>query len=233
MVQDAQLSYTDKMGYYGLRVEPTYEQMLRSLKKEVRIPQPDRSAKWYATGIYRAFLLEQAKRYNDAQMKDLEYDASGAHLPAAVERGQQESMAGSDDTWNRQQQFNANLDTEEARRIAEDALASEQKAQANRMRRQQLSAYGPASGHWTVEAHDQDLGYRNVPHPAPMPKLAMPAGRWQSPPTEYIADGQPQATEFPTFEQLNMGYDKRYKLGRPAPLDINKNYQQLRENYLA
>ena len=49
---------------------------------------------------------------------------------------------------------------------------------------------------------------------------------------QYIADGQPQATEFPTFEQLNMGQDARYKLGRPAPLDVNKNYQQLRENFL-
>jgi hypothetical protein len=111
-------------------------------------------------------------------------------------------------------------------------MAAQQKAQANEMRRQQLSAYGPSAGHWTVEAHDQDLTDRSIPHPAPMPKLTMPAGRWQSPVTEYIADGQPQATEFPTFEQLNMGYDKRYKLGRPAPLDVNKNYQQLRENYL-
>ena len=96
----AQLSYTDKRGYYGLRVEPSYEQMLQSLRKEVRIPQPDRSAKWYATGIYRAFLMEQAKRFNDAQRKDLEYDDSGAHLPAAADKGHHESMAGTDDTWS-------------------------------------------------------------------------------------------------------------------------------------
>ena len=101
----AQLSYQDTRGYYNLLVEPSYDQMLRSLRKEIRIPQPDRSAKWYATGIYRAFLLEQAKRYNDAQRKDLEYDATGAHLPAAAERGQE--MAGTDDTWNRQEQFNS------------------------------------------------------------------------------------------------------------------------------
>ena len=146
-VQAAQLSYTDQKGYYGLMVEPTYEQMLRSLKKPIRIPQPDRSAKWYATGIYRAFLLEQAKRYNDAQMKDLEYEQSGSHLPAAAERGAQNSMAGTDDTWNRHEQYNSNLDAEEARRVAEDAMASEQRAQANQMRRQQLSTYGP--GRWT------------------------------------------------------------------------------------
>ena len=151
------MSFTDTKGYYGLRVEPTYEQMLRRLRKEVSLPQPDRNAKWYATGIYRAFLLEQAKRYNDAQRKDLEYDATGAHLPAAADRGQE--MVGTDDTWNRQEQFNSNLDAEEARRIAEDALASKQRAQANQMRRQQLSPYGPSSGHWTVEAHHNDLEY--------------------------------------------------------------------------
>ena len=228
----AQLSYQDTKGYYGLLVQPSYDQMLRSLKKEVRIPQPDRSAKWYATGIYRAFLLEQAKRFNDAQRKDLEYDDSGAQLPAAVERGHQESMAGTDDTWNRQEQFNSNLNAEEARRLADDAMASEKKAQANQMRRQQLSAYGPSAGHWTVDAHDKDLEYRSIPHAAPMPKMAMAAGKWQAHPDEYISAGQPQAAEFPSFEQLNLGYDARYKLGRPAPLDVNKNYQQLRENYL-
>ena len=206
--------------------------MLRSLKKPIRIPQPNRSAKWYATGIYRAFLLEQAKRYGDAQRKDLEYDATGAHLPVAAEHGAQNSMAGTDDTWNRQEQFTSNLNTEEARRIAEDALAEERRAQANAMRRQQLSAYGPTRGHWTIEAHHQDLEYRGIPNPAPMPKMATPAGRWQAPPNEYIAAGQPQATEFPSYEQLNGLHDREYKLGRPAPLDVNKNYQQLRKNYL-
>lgn len=225
-------SYTDKTGYYGLRVHPSYDEMLHSLKKSIRVPQPDRSAKWYATGIYRAFLLEQAKRYNDNQRKDLEYDATGAQLPAAAEHGQQESMAGTDDTWNRQEQFSSNLNAEEAKRIAEDALASERKAQANQVRRQQLSSYGPTRGHWTIEAHHEDLEYRGIPHPAPMPKMTMPAGRWQAPPNEYIALGQPQATEFPTYEQLNGLHDRQYKLGRPAPLDVNRNYQQLRENYL-
>ena len=108
----AELSFTDTKGYYGLTVGPTYEQMLRSLQKKIRIPQPDRSAKWYALGPYRAFLLEQSKRYNDAQRRDLEYDESGAKLPPDADRGQQGSMAGTDDVWNRQEQFNSNLDAE-------------------------------------------------------------------------------------------------------------------------
>ena len=206
--------------------------MLKSLKKQIRIPQPDRSAKWYATGIYRAFLLEQAKRFNDAQRKDLEYDETGAQLPAAAERGSKNSMAGTDDVWNRQEQFNTNLDAEEARRIADNALRAENRQQANQMRRQQLSAYGFSKGHWTVDAHDKDLEYRGIPHAAPTPKLTMPPGKWRAHPNEYIATGQPQGAEFPSFEQLNMAQDARYKLGRPAPLGVNKNYQQLRENYL-
>ena len=228
----AQLSFQDTKGYYGLLVQPSYDQMLRSLKKEIRIPQPDRSAKWYATGIYRNFLLEQAKRFNDAQRKDLEYDETGAQLPAAAERGSKNTMAGTDDVWNRQEQFNTNLDAEEARRIDDNALSVENRKQANEMRKHQLSAYGPITGHWTVDAHDKDLEYRGIPHAAPTPKLTMPAGKWRAHPNEYISAGQPQATEFPSFEQLNMGQDARYKLGRPAPLDVNKNYQQLRENYL-
>ena len=228
----AQLSFQDTKGYYGLVVQPSYDQMLKSLKKETRIPQPDRSAKWYATGIYRAFLLEQAKRFNDAQRKDLEYDETNAQLPAAAERGAKNSMAGTDDVWNRQEQFNANLDAESARHVAENALNAEKRQQANEMRRQQLSAYGPSSGHWTVDAHDEDLEYRGIPHAAPMPKMAMPPGKWRAHPNEYIATGQPQAPEFPTFEQLNGTQDASYKLGRPAPLDANKNYAQLRENYL-
>ena len=137
----AQLSYQDTKGYYGLLVQPSYDQMLRSLKKPIRIPQPDRNAKYYALGPYRAFLLEQAKRFNDAQRKDLEYDDTGAHLPAAAERGAQNSMAGTDDVWNRQEEFNSNLNTEEARRLADSALSAENRQQANHMRRQQLSAF--------------------------------------------------------------------------------------------
>ena len=38
MVQEATLSYTDTKGYYGLRVNPTYEEMLHSLKKKGQDP---------------------------------------------------------------------------------------------------------------------------------------------------------------------------------------------------
>ena len=229
----SQLSYQDKKGYYGLTVEPTYEEMLRSLKKQIRIPQPDRSAKWYATSIYRSYLLEQARRYHDSERKNLEYDESGAHLPRAAAHHTSGSMAGTDDTWDRQVEYNSNLDLEEARKLAQEGMAQERKASANQVRKQQLSSYGLVAGHWTVDAHHEDLEYKGIPHAAPMPKMTMPAGRWAAPPQEYAAAGIPQAPEFPTYEELNLGQDKRFKQGKPAPVEVNKNYQQLRNNYLA
>ena len=59
----------------------------------------------------------------------------------------------------------------------------------------------------------------------------MTVGQWQAQPHEFISAGQLQAPEFPTYEQLNLGYEKRYKLGRPVPKDPT-NYQLLREHYL-
>ena len=165
----AELSYHDKKGYYGLRVNPSYDEMLHSLKKKVWIPQPDRSAKWYATGPYRAFLLDQAKRFNDAQRKDLEYDNTGAHLPAAAEHGHQESQAGNDDTWNRQEQFNQNLNAEEARRIAEQAMAAERKMRpascgdCSSARTSPLRDTGP----WTLITRTSNTGESLTPRRCP------------------------------------------------------------------
>ena len=228
----SQLSYQDKTGYYGLRIEPTFDQMLGSLKRKVRIPQPDRSAKWYATGPYRAFLLDQAKRFNDAERQDLEYDASGAQMPRAVGKGSQPSGAGKDATWDRHRLFNVNLDTEEAKRIALQAMETESQKKTRLVRNQQLSAYGQGRGHWTIEAHHEDLEYKGVPHPAPAPRMTMAVGRWQAPHQDYAAEGIPQAPEFPTFEEVNGLQDRRYTAGKPSEPGANTSYQQLRENYL-
>lgn len=213
-------------------VEPTFEEMLGSLKKKVRIPQPDRSAKWYALGPFRAFLLDQAKRFNDAEREDLEYDASGAQLPKAAAKGAGASSAGKDPSWARRKEFNNNLNLEDAKRVAQQGVEAERRAMTQQTRRQQLGAYGQGRGHWTIEAHHEDLEYKGVPHPAPSPFESMPAGRWHAPPQEFAAAGVPQATEFPTFEELNGLQDRRYTAGKPAPAEVNMNYQQLRQNYL-
>ena len=42
----APLSYGSQFGYYGLRVNPTLEQAIKTVRKPLRIPVPDRRAKW-------------------------------------------------------------------------------------------------------------------------------------------------------------------------------------------
>lgn len=225
----AQLSFTDKFAWYGLREQPTYEELLRTVKKPVRLPIPSRAEKWYATGIYRSFLLDAANKYNDHEQKNMEYDRGGGHLPRPA-ANDEESAAGNDRAWQEHDRFNHALDHEEAYRLAASAVEAEHRSSANSIRRQQLSTYGPALVHPTLEAHHRDLQYQNVPHPAPVPRLSMPRMSWPTVPDEFAAAGQPQAPEFPTFEALNLGQDRKFKHGR-VDIGANQSYQQLRENY--
>ena len=61
----APLSYTSTFGYYGLRVNPTFEQVLGTIRKPLRIPLPDRRAKWYANSPYRALLDDAGKKFEE------------------------------------------------------------------------------------------------------------------------------------------------------------------------
>ena len=208
---------------------PTYEQMLQTVRKPTRIPIPDRSAKWYATGPYRAFLLDAANRYHEHLQDTLDYRRSQGNMPKAARHA--DSMAGDDEAWAEHDRFNQRLDHEEAYSLAQRAMENERRQTANNLRRQQLSTYGPTLVNPTLEAHHRDLEDQNVPHPAPVPRPGMPKMHWPARPDEFIADGHPQAAEFPTFEELNMAQDRRFKHGRMIP-EVNQNYQQLRENYL-
>ena len=225
----AQLNYTDKTAWYGLREVPTYDQMLQSVRKPTRIPIPDRSAKWYATGPYRAFLLDSANKYHEHLQDTLEYRRTQGNMPEAARNT--DSMAGDDEAWGEHDRFNKALDHEEAYNLAQRAMENERRQTANSLRRQQLSSYGPTLVHPTLEAHHQDLSDQNVPHPAPVPKPSMAKMHWPARPDEFIAAGHPQAAEFPTFEELNMAQDRRFKHERLIP-EVNQNYQQLRDNYM-
>ena len=197
----------------------------------MRIPIPSREAKWYATGIYRSFLLDAANKFHDHQQQDLEYNQSGSHLPSAAARGSQPCVAGDDPAWKEHDRFNDALDQETAHDLAMKAMDQEKQQQTENMRRQQLSSYGPSMVHPTLEAHHRDLEEQNVPHPAPIPKLSMAKASWPAAHQQYIADGLPQAPEFPTFEQLNLGQDKRYRQGLPGSMET-QSYESLRRNML-
>ena len=224
----AALSYQDKFAWYGLRETPTYDQMLGSVRKPVRIPIPSREAKWYALSPYRAFLLDAQKKYNDFDSRNIEYDSSNAAVPRSAAR-MGDSEAGNDPAWGEHDRFNSALDHEEAARVAAKAMDAERKKRANQMRSEQLQAYGPTLIHPTIEAHHEDLESQNIPHVAPVPKPTMASESWPFPPQEFQAAGYPAHPEFPTFEQLNLGHAKRYKQGKPGAMDAT-SYESLRKN---
>mgnify|MGYP003346567539 FL=1 len=74
------LSYTSKFGYYGLRVNPTLEQVVGTVRKPLRIPLPDRKAKWYANSPYRALILDAEEKYQDYEAKNIDYQIGRAHV---------------------------------------------------------------------------------------------------------------------------------------------------------
>ena len=168
-----QLGFTDKHAWFGLVEKPTYDQMLRAVRKEARIPIPDRAAKWYATGIYRDFLTDAADKYHDHEQANLQWRRDGAHMPEAARNT--DSVAGNDEAWQKPEQFTKALSHEEAYSLAQQAMTNEGRQRANDIRRQQLSKYGPTLVHPTLEAHHKDLEDQSIPHPAPIPRPSMHA----------------------------------------------------------
>ena len=51
----------DKFGYYGLRVEQTFDEVLDAINKPVRIPLPDRAAKRKAFSLFRNAVLDNER----------------------------------------------------------------------------------------------------------------------------------------------------------------------------
>ena len=51
----------DKFGYYGLRVEPTFDEAVDAVKKPIRIPLPDRAAKRKAFSLFRNAVLDNER----------------------------------------------------------------------------------------------------------------------------------------------------------------------------
>ena len=94
----AQLSYQNQFGYYGLRVNPSFDEALKSVRKPLRIPVPDRLATWYALSPYRALILDAEQRFNDIEGALLDYRNSGAELPEHAARVRP-TPAGEDEAW--------------------------------------------------------------------------------------------------------------------------------------
>ena len=68
------LNYTKKRGYMGLLVQPTLDQALGASKNPLRIPIPDRAAKWYALSPWREALMDTNRATNEYQAALLDYE---------------------------------------------------------------------------------------------------------------------------------------------------------------
>ena len=190
----ASLSYADRFGPYGLRVEPTYDQMLNSVRKPLKIPLPDRSSKWYATGPYRALILDANEAYNTHQQNVIDYRQSGA-VPPEKAAQVRPSETGADARWQSYYDYNTALDEEHAYNDAADTMRAQEREQTNQLRRQVLSSSsGPNQINPTVEAHHPDLEGAGVPHDMPAPRATRSSPYpYPAPYDEYAADGHPRA----------------------------------------
>jgi hypothetical protein len=224
----APLSFTSQFGYYGLRVNPTFDQVAGTVRKPLRVPLPDRKATWYALSPYRALILDAEAKFNDYEHAKLDYRQSGAALPESAAQVRP-SEAAHDPTFDiLDEQHHAHEE-----RQAYDA-ASELRHEAERvataaMRSEHLhAAYGPNRMHPVVEAEHEELEEAGVPHVMPGVRIAPRRRSYRQGPPQYASAGQPQAREFQTFEHLNMGQPARLSEGGLS-YSQNLTYEQVRD----
>ena len=224
----APLSYTSQFGYYGLRVNPTFEQVAGTVRKPLRIPLPDRSAKWYALSPYRALILDAEEAYNAHAHAVLDYRSSGAELPEAAAHVRP-STAGDDPAFAQLDEEHLRREQQQAFEIAAAIRDRSARLETEAVRGQQLrQGYGANAGHPVVEAAHDELVEAGVPHAMPLPRVPPLKKGWEAPPVQFAAFGQPQAPEFPTFENLNQGQPATVRATKLSPSQ-NLTYERARE----
>ena len=231
----ASLSYRDEYAW-GLRVNPTFEQLLKSTKKPLQIPQPDRSAKWFALSNYRSFMLDSAKKYNDYEHLKLDYNSSGAQAPQTAAMATP-SADGQDPTWERVAQTTQQAAEHDAYETAFEAMNAEHRQQAAQMRAQNLAAaHAPSTGHWFIDSNHRDLEEAGLEHDPPAPRPQMQHVRLPAPVEMPTAAGQIGALQpFPTFGFLNNGQPRTFRearLGNILESHAGSSYDRLRNNAL-
>ena len=201
----AEVSYKDTYGYYHLRVNPTLDQVMNMKRQDKRLPLPDRSAKWLALSWYRALLLDAGRKFEEVEGAAHQYRASGAELPESAARVQPSGL-GQDPMFNRIDDHNDRMHQNEAYEMAALMKKQSRQQQTAETRREQLRlSYGPNKMNPVIEAHHDQLEEADVMHAMPAPRLPPPVKAWKTPPLQYVAAGQVQAPEFPTYEMLNLG----------------------------
>ena len=202
----APLSYKSQLGYYGLRVNPTFDEALKTVRNDLRIPIPERRAKWYALGPYRAFILDAEQKYNEYEHAAIDYRNSGAELPEAAARVRPADGAAQDPAFDQIHHQNDAMRLQDAYEMAHQLQHQEKQQETAATRTEQLKAIYSQHHHMNpmVDAAHEELEEAGVSHH--MAAVGIPPVRkpYIVPNKQMMSVGQPQAPEFPTFELLNM-----------------------------
>jgi hypothetical protein len=214
---------------WGLRIEPTFDQVMEASKKLTKLPPIDRSAKWYAMSNYRAFILDQSKKYNDYEHLRLDYEQSGAKLPtkaAGVSTTEVDDRTFEQPDWHDviedQRELNAALEAEE----------EDRRHEAAEIRANEMAHLVPVSGHWAIEANHEDLEEVGVDHTPPVVHISVPhRGRPTALHQSETAGHLGALRQFPTFQELNL------RQGRMNLMDFHvgersSTYESLRRQAL-
>ena len=226
----APLSFKDEYGYYGLRVNPSFEKTVGTVKKDLKIPLTDRRWKWYALSPYRAYLegvdiQSQAVDYNA-----LDYRAKNLEAPEPTTRVRP-SPAGQDPAWDRVHAQHDDLQDRHAYEMAFDAMNEEHRHETMHTRAEQLrqgTSFRHNNMHPTVQANHDELREAEVPHHMPAEMQPQIRRAWHSPAEQWEAGGFIQAREFPTFEMLNYGQTQDYRPAGAAAASAS-TYERMRE----
>jgi hypothetical protein len=222
------LSYGSQFGYYGLRLNPTLEQVIGSVRKPLRIPLPDRRAKYFALSPYRALILDAQQQANDYEGATLDYRTSGAHLPEAA-AALRPSDAGEDRSFRRIDEHHKSLALQSAYETAYKTMAQERKGRTQQQHEEVLRAqHGPIRMNPVIEAHHRSLKESGVLHNMPGIHLQPQPKKYPAPPQLFVAAGQPQYEEFPSYEMLNLGVPENLLMAHPDR-EQNLTYERIRD----
>ena len=224
----APLSYTSTFGYYGLRVNPTFDQVLGTIRKPLRIPLPDRRAKWYANSPYRALLDDAGKKFEEVEGAAHMFRESGAAVPESA-AAVRPSPAGAPQNFDQIHEQARRAEENEAIEAAHNITHMDESRKTASLRREILSkSYGPNRMNATIEAEHEELTDGGVAHYMPKIRTLPPKAFFSNPPPEMVASGQPKAPEFPSFELLNMGQPENL---RASTLSRSQNmtYERMRD----
>lgn len=193
----APLNYTKKRGYMGLVVQPTLDQALGASKKPLRIPVPDRAAKWYALSPWREALMDANRATNEYQAALLAYERAGGNLPVMAAMVHP-SDAGKDKAWEWYQKHARAVQAQEAYEVAQGILYEKSQKETQQTRAHQLRQYGPLVMDPVVAASHDELEAAGVPTTCPWSSSCRPrrAGR------RHPCSWRPQDSPLPRSSRL-------------------------------